>query len=61
MLMTCSSCFPTSVTFANSENSRLYTHKKPLREERLVRLCGIQKTNPYFMETYNLLLKLQEE
>ena len=60
MLMTCSSCLRTSVTFANSENSRCDTQKS--RPERSgERSCGIQKTNPYFMETYNLLLKLQED
>ncbi len=46
---------------ANSDNSRRGRTKKPPREERLERSCGIQKTNPYFMETYNLPLKLQED
>jgi len=47
--------------FANSEIPDVDAQKKPPREERLERSCGIQKTNPYFMETYNLLLKLQED
>ena len=38
-----SSCLRTSVTFANSENSRRRRTKKPPREERLERSCGIQK------------------
>jgi hypothetical protein len=61
MLMICSFCLLTSVMFANSEIPDVDAQKKPPREERLERSCGIQKTNPYFMETYNLLLKLQED